>query len=327
MMNSLDNEYSYYNNRTLDGIPNNLAKRAWTGYSLFVVLSSLIGDTTILIASIKYKAIRLHKFIVITIQHIAFCDLLVSAGVVFPILTSQLANGWVLGNLLCHICSYLSHTLYSVSTLLICTMVTAKLIIIKHPLRSRSISMKKAHLICFLFWLTAPSVAFLLMGVGRRDAYFSYRSYTCAYVFSAKEWLWLRPLLATMLLFVTTSLVVASTISLMVTAKQVAKRGREHLRKRGINTTILIATVYSISTLPYALYRFGENMIDSENKSQGFFHTKFFRLAVSFLFFNTISNFYIYCMTVGSFRRFLLSRMKLLFQFLAKSGTTNDNYE
>ena len=67
-----------YHNKTIYAIKNDASRYAWAGYFLFVLISSLVGDTTILIASLKYRAINLHKVIVVTIQHIALCDLMVT---------------------------------------------------------------------------------------------------------------------------------------------------------------------------------------------------------------------------------------------------------
>ena len=47
----------------------------WAGYLLFVLISSLIGDTIILLASTRYQALRLNKCVVVVLQHIAVCDI------------------------------------------------------------------------------------------------------------------------------------------------------------------------------------------------------------------------------------------------------------
>ena len=82
------------NNRTLYGIEDQGVRYFWVGYHLLVLISSLVGDTTILIASIKYKAIKLSDFILTIIHHIAFTDLALSLLYVFPGLISLLENRW-----------------------------------------------------------------------------------------------------------------------------------------------------------------------------------------------------------------------------------------
>ena len=85
--------YEYeYNNKTLWGIHSKSARYTWAGFYLLVMLSSLIGDVTILIASIRYRAFRLHKVVVIIIEHIAVSDILVSVTLVIPMMISFVAN-------------------------------------------------------------------------------------------------------------------------------------------------------------------------------------------------------------------------------------------
>ena len=69
-----------FSDKTKFGIKNDTERYLWAGWLAFVVVSSLLGDSLILIASIKYNAFNLHKMIVTFIQHIAVCDLLQSVG-------------------------------------------------------------------------------------------------------------------------------------------------------------------------------------------------------------------------------------------------------
>ena len=91
---SQDHQHS---NRTIYGIKNDTARYTWAGYFLFVLASSMIGDTIILITSIKYRVFKLHKMIVTIIKHIAICDLLVTVTSQFPTFVSLVRNEWVFG--------------------------------------------------------------------------------------------------------------------------------------------------------------------------------------------------------------------------------------
>ena len=314
MVTQLNHETYEYNNKTLYGIQSSAVRYSWAGYFTIVFLS-LAGDLIVLIASLRYRVFRIHKVIVAIIEHIAVCDSLVSLCVVVPIIPALIAGKQVLGDTLCNISCYLNHILNSAAALLICNMVLSKLIILKYPLRLGSITMKRAHISCAVCWLLASSFALVFLTVDGRDVYFSYRSYTCAYGFSAKVWIWLHPIIVIIFIVIPTCLVVASTINLMLIAKQVARRGRDSLKWQGIITTVVTATVYCISIIPFAVYRFGEAMIDTDNKSQSFFHTVYFRLAFSLPHLNAISNIYIYGFTVTGFRLFLKNRIQSVRRF------------
>ena len=285
-------------------------------YGIFVITSSLIGDTTILIASTRYsKAFELHKVIRVIIQHIAICDLLVVAVGIIPSVVSLVTNGWVFGSFLCYLTLYTKYYFNLTSALLICTMTTSKLLLLKYPLRFGAVSSSRAHLFCAVSWLVGLALPAMFFLVDREDVYFSYRSYHCDYGFSADIWRYLGPFYGIIFGFVPTSIVVFTTVYILIIARQVAGRGKEKLKWRGIMTIVLTATVYCISILPYGLYQVGKSLVQVEDKSRSTFHNYFYRVALSFVCLNTISNFYIYSLTLDSFRGFVRQRIQLVCRF------------
>ena len=311
-----------YSNRTLFGDHNDAGLHIWTAFIMFALLSSLIGDTTILIASIKYRAFKLHKLIVVIIQHIAVVDLMVSTTFLLPKVISQIARKWVFGQLQCNISPYQTYYAAGLGIQLICAMTTSKVFILKYPFRSVAFSRKRAHSVCAILWILASNVPISFLLVQKDDVFFDYRIYTCDYGFSADPWKWLKPFTFIVFMVIPNVLVVVTTIYLLIIAKRsVAKRGRNSLKWQGIMTTALTGSVYCISTLPYAVFRIGETIISPDNRAQSFFHTHYLSLANDFLFFNTISNIYIYALTVASFRRFLLSKIRPSYQRLNKLPT------
>ena len=301
---------SNFSDQTLFGIKSDAERYCWAGFFIFVALSSLIGDTTILIASIKYRAFNLHKCIVIIIQHIAICDLMVIITYVIPKTIALIADKWIIGDFLCSNLPYAAFICYPTGPLLLCTMTSTKLLMIKYPLRARTWSSYKAHFICTTAWLTASIVPLLFTLVDNNDTSLDFRSYDRGYNFSSN--IWLFPLLSTVYLVIPNCIVLFTTVNLFIIARKIARRGRGNLKWEGIITIVLTASVYCIFVLPYAIYRIADQNIKSLHDPQGFFQNVYFKIASSVLFLNTISNFYIYCLTVSSFREFLWPRIKLL---------------
>ena len=302
--------YHQYSNETLYGIKSDTVRYTWAGYFIFIFTSSLLGNTTILIASIKYRAFKLHRVLIVIIQHIALCDLMVSLSDTFQASVSVMSGNWVFGNFQCYLLTHTRYYFNSASMLLICIMTTTKLLLLKIPLRFEIMSVKKAHISCGVCWLAASTLPLTMLLVDNwepgRDVYFSYRGYSCSYGFSSDMWHWLRPSLAVSFVFIPNGVVVVNTIYLLVIAKQVVRRGRQSLKRQGVMTAVLTATVYSISFLPYAIYLVRESIIvTADDKSSSLFHTSYYKTAVSFLYLNTISNFYIYSLSVKSFTDFL----------------------
>ena len=65
-----------YSNYTQFGIKNESERYLYACWISLVVLSSLFGDSLILIASTKYKAFKLNKMTVALIQHMSVNDLI-----------------------------------------------------------------------------------------------------------------------------------------------------------------------------------------------------------------------------------------------------------
>ena len=304
-----------YSNETLDGIESDAVRYIWAGYLLFVLASSLIGDTIDLIASYKYQAIKLHGVIVVIIQHIAICDLMVSVTEILPALISVANGKWVLGTFLCYLTPHAKYYLNAASICLICTMTSCKLLLLKYPLRFGASSSGNANLFCSVSWLIALVFPMTILSVDSRDVYFSYRSYRCSFRFTSDIYHWLGPSLAVSFILIPNCLVLTTTIWVLIRAKRIADRGREHLKWQGITTIVLTAGIHCISFLPSFVYRVGESIVTADDMSRSFFHTTFYRIGHSLVYLNTISNFYIYCLTVNSFRDFIRSRLQLVYQF------------
>ena len=309
---------NYDDSDRLDSIKSDAVRYLWAGYFVFVLLSSLIGDTTILIASIKYRAIKLHKVIVVIIQHIAVCDLLISITDVFVKLVSVITGDWVFGDLLCHLSIYTRYYFNPVSIFLIVTMTTSKSLILVYPLRSGAVTRTRAHCVCAASWTVASLVplAGFIVDDDHDAAYFTYKGYQCAFDFSdSKIFDQLKPVIVVLIAFIPTVVIICTTlIILMVIGSQPEGRFRElrNRNRQGAFTTVLTAIIYCCSFLPTGLHSL-PNRKFIENAS-------FYRVASSLLALNTISNFYIYSLTVPSFREFIIAKLERVYRLL--TGTT-----
>ena len=152
-------------------------------WNLVVVLASLIGDSLILIGTIKYQAIRQHKVIVAVIQHMAVCDLLQTVLKVFPTTIALITDHWVFGNFICHVQEHIDYILPHLTFLLTSAMSTLKLIILKWPLRIAARFSQLGHKICGALWIAmlclyTPKLVANLLYIGG-TINFNYRDYTC----------------------------------------------------------------------------------------------------------------------------------------------------
>ena len=273
----------------------------WAALNLLIVVSSLFGDTMILIGSIKYRAIRLHRITVAVIQHLAVINLVLTANRVLPITISLVTNRWIFGEVLCNLQQYVDKICYRTVYFLTCTLTTTKLMTIKFPLKCGVWSECKAQKLCFLMegvslCFVAPFIL-LYYTAGREAVSFSYLTYNCGI---AADLLSSELPLKTSLHFLLNNLLPAciylipalSSGLILVEARRVAHNHQQHLRWEGVMTALLTCLVYYISFIPHTLTA----IILSVN---------YFKVAEFLLNFNVMANFYIYTLTVQSFRTFI----------------------
>ena len=226
---------------------------------------------------------------------------------------------------MCYLTAYVRYYFNAVNVLLLCALTSGKLLHVKYPFRAKAATAKKAHIFCFVScWLISVSLPALSLIVDPLDIHFSYKDYQCIYAATSDIWYWSKVILTVLFIFIPICVAITSTILLLIIAKRIARRGRDSLKWQGIIAIVLTATVYCISLLPYVVFRIVESVIvkDDPDRSQHIFRVNFFRLALSFVSLNTISNFFIYILTVKSFRRYVFNRIGLSRGSLTSSITS-----
>ena len=81
-------------------------------------------------------------------------------------------------------------------------------------------------------------------------------------------------------------------------------------------TVVLTATVYTLSILPITVYLIVGLLLEKDPEPGPFF-VEFFRVAISALNLNVLANFFVYSLTVTSFRSFLKVKFRQTALFLS----------
>ncbi|KAL5264798.1 hypothetical protein ACHWQZ_G005758 [Mnemiopsis leidyi] len=288
---------------------NDAERIIWAVWLMLMSLVSFFGDTTILIASIKYRAFKLNKVIVIFIEHIAVCDLFMSF---FSILTqsiSLLAKGWIFGALFCEIEVYINFHNVTASRLLVCGMTVCKLWMLKCPLRAKFLTRKHAHTACLTLWVLAGCVPGVFLIVDKDDIAISKNQYTCSFQSSSQIWKKLRPVVTSLFVAVPLTIVIVSSLLLvkhLLHAGRMARRIRSKVPRQGIVTVVLTSVIYCISFFPKAVHEtirpYVNNAVYKETAP---------RVVETATYLNVVANFFLYSLTVSSFRNFLKTKMGL----------------
>ena len=310
-------------------IQNKTERYIWATYFIFVFLSSLIGDSLILYASTKKEAFKLNKFIVTILQHIAISDILFAIFSVLPSVISLLADSWVLGEVMCFVRVYSGHFFFPSGMFFIATLTTSKLILLKYPLWAKNLTRRMAHGICCAVSMIAFSFPIFFLKVKWDDIRFDYRTYTCDYMYTSEMSRKLVPFFISLNNFAPNIIIVTTTLPTLIylfKARKSAMRVRGSVPWQGTVTVVLTAFVCSMSNLPTIASHIWKGSIQDQARGSGDDKIKvyFSRAAKFLLVINIMSNFYIYTLTIRSFRKFLRTRFSLFLSLLrAKAGESS----
>ena len=300
-----------YSNATQFGMKSDVERYFYISWLMFVVVCSLLGDTIILIASSKYNAFKLHKIIVALIQHLAVNDLLVSSANLAPAMFSAIYQTGSPYRFMDYIRFFAAYYSAVVCSVFISLLTTTKVLLLKYPFRVGFLSKRTAHKVCILIWILSSHVPLVHLYISTDDVKFDYRTYNCMYRYTSDIWKILLPAQAVYCLFIPNTIVVITTIVLMNTAIKAAKDHRKNLKWQGVTTVGLTAVIYTISVFPYVVYFIAEPFMTNDNPhNPGPFYVEFFRIANGVIPLSVVSNFFVYSLTVASFRRFLLGKLQ-----------------
>ena len=291
-------------------------------WNLIILLTSLIGDSIILIATIKYKAIKLNKMIIVVMQHLAVCDLLQTVFKVLPITTAMIADEWVMGEFFCQTEFAMQWFGSGMTVLLTCALTTLKLLNVKFPLRTNSWSSRMVHKVCAATWLLAFSV-WIPIQIGSfaqiKNSYRSVSMYdqglTCSFSWwDSRNAIYNLFFLSAVYVVPYIAIIVTSVLLLTVARKSAARHGST-LRWEGVITVLLTVGVLLVSQLPYLLL-----FVVLVFKLLVPANLTAVRAVIHLTSLNIMSNFFVYSLTVRSFRNFLKMKISLLISFLRPSG-------
>ena len=293
---------------------------SWSSLSL---LGSVFGNSLILLAKIRYKAIRLDKVSVELIKNIAVSDLMMGLFAVHPSLVALVYNAWPYGTLLCKITYYIAGPIsYVAAVLQVCALHLNKIYTLAFPLRAVGRSRKLGYKICAVVWLLTALNPISLIAVDSSDVQFEYRAYRCMYGYSAP--IWKRLLLSNVIIFnlLPNIIVAVTTVSLMV----IVKRARGRVNKQGIFTALYVGLAYLIANGPLSFYiiffRPIISRLTSSPEEIKFYGDKVYTFVSFIMFLNCFANCFVYYRSVMSFKLFV----RHMFSYLPKKISTSRSF-
>ena len=302
-------------------------------YYCLALLLALAGNTIILVATIKYKAVKLDKVTNTLIKHLAVSDIGNATFGIIPSLVTLIADRWTFGALLCDVITYVRMGFYYSSVFLVCALNTCKLCLLLFPIQARHWSKRSGHLVAAVAWsifILFQSVA-LICGKFS-PIFFEYRIMSCWYLpadlgigygFSVLIFMGLlgyAPIL----------IVLGTTIGLLCVAFKIAKRGRDSVQWQGVVTVLSIAGIYCLTYLPFIIYHTIYNNLflhpDQSGMSintKAIFYLQLFTITNAIAYLNNFANIFIYYISMASFKRFIHSKLPRALQAQQERNISN----
>ena len=117
----------------------------------------------------------------------------------------------------------------------------------------------------------------------------------------------------------------ASNVMIIIIAKKITARGPGELQWRGVMTVLLTVAAFTVANLPGAICGAVSYFLkDAPTEMSQFWHFYFFRIGYAIGSLNLMSNFYIYTLSLSSFRKFLNSRMATISAVLGRCFTQTE---
>ena len=266
---------------------------------------AIIGNSTVLVATLKYNAIKLDKISTLIIQNIALADFGYSMYIIST-MVSIIYDEWVFGEILCFVTNYM-HFFFGITEIyLICAFNISKLHCLLFPLQARSRSVQSGRIIVIAMWCVMPVFHLIPTLLLDRIVSFRHTFYSCIgyFVLDDPNKSYLFPFFAAIAFVVLPFIIVL--ISIIWLLHKV--RGVIGLQKQSIVTLLLISLCYFCSFLPYAIYNILKVVFTGMQNNLAF-AVHFHRFSLFMCYLNFSANPFIYIFSVKSFKTFLASSL------------------
>ena len=221
-------------------------------YCFLITVASLLGNSTVLYSSIRYNSIKLDRISVLLVQNLAVADLIYTLMIVFPILVTYSAGGWVLGTGWCWAMSQLTFIPGTVNTLTVLTITLYRLKILLNPFSGVSTSMGRAMV--GMIWGMSLLGTIISLSYGSSSIF----SPTAARCNSS---IYRHPNGGPVFLIAATGLLIilpvfSITLGNMAVGAVALKKSSSGNRSKGVATVTALSTLFIASWTPLVIFTF-----------------------------------------------------------------------
>ena len=215
-------------------------------WSVISSILSLVGNTTVLITSRKYRALKLDKYSIRLIDNLAAADIGYTLTDIVPTIGALAADGWIYGTQLCVVDRFLTNVFYNITPLIVALLCVSKLTCLISPLRAHTRATRPVILMVLLVWFLVITACLVSTVLYRSNIYYDNLSFQCWVDYTHREYFGTFLIVYMVLVAV---VILATTIWLLILAEKIAGG----VQKRGSTAIIAVCAIYSLATVPTAV--------------------------------------------------------------------------
>ena len=286
-----------------DPIKNGLAT-----WCILTMLLSILGNTVVLIASLKDKAVKFDKVSVILIENIAAADLGDAIFIVLPTTIAILSDQAEVakffrenkfGQVVCFAVAHLQYIFPLASSIMICALNVSKVLCLVFPLQSHTRSSTTGCLIALAAW-SVYSIRFLATLIIQDYPSYGYyeEGFRCHIADLTKPIILVDTVMAFLTVIIPGLILISSLSFLLYFVHKVAG-----LQRQAVIVNILISSIFAISFAPYVVRQIWTVVGVSPNSKPA--RTWLWLTAIFINYISCFSNPIILYLTSASFNNFV----------------------
>ena len=275
-------------------------------FSFLITIFGLIGNTTVIYASIRYGVLKLDKVSLIFIQNLAVADIFYILTTVFPSFLTYSAGEWVLGKGWCFMQAQLRLVPAIANCLLVLAITLYRMVLFTVP--SRSLSTKSGTICSVFIWAVAILVPSATLGRRSSQQKFDLEIGACISLLMYDEPMKVVVYTA-ILIFLPLVLITLSNFSIcIIVINRSTRRGEA---RSGITLTFLLSGLFILSWSPCIVRNIYRLVNYPDLVPQ-----KLELLAYNCIAINSFVNPILYSLTNRSFRKYVVEVVSYFGQLL-----------
>ena len=215
-------------------------------WCLLSAVLSLTGNTIVLIATRKYRALKLDEYSVRLMENLAVADLGYTLSGILVTVVAIATKSWPYGKEMCVVDRFLTSVFYNITPLIVALLCGSKLSCLLSPFSAYTRPTSGILVGMVSVWVLVTTSCLVSIIVYRSNVYYDNLSFQCWVDYTHRHYFG-TILIAYMILVA--MVIIIATVWLLVVARRITGR----IQKKGAVAIISVSVIYSIATVPTAV--------------------------------------------------------------------------